>query len=133
MPLVKRDQNEMRLNAIMLLPKQGNGDYYKMLFRSSKNLFYGLGHPDLVDELDFIIHEKIEKVMGTNINYILLTYKNLPFLNSFTRSKNPLYSEYNIYKYTIEAWLTEVEDWIFRQIAEHEGEIRYTLPPKTFI
>lgn len=133
MPIIRRDGNELRFNSLFLLPKQHNPDYYVMLFKNAKSFFYGMNRPDLVEDLDFIINEKIEKVMGTNIQNILHTYKNLPYLNSFTRSRQAQYSKINIYKYTIQSWLDAIEEWIFRQVVSLEGQIRFTTPARQFV
>lgn len=133
MPVIRREVNELRFNSLMLLPKQGNVDYYMMLFRNSKNFFYGMQRPDLAEDLDYIIKEKIEKVMGCDIQHVLITYKNLPTLNSFTRSKNPLYANGNIYKYTMQKWLDEIEEWCFRNIFDLEKQIRFTTPARQFV
>lgn len=133
MPLIRRDNNELRYNAIWLLPKQQNPDYYLMLFKNSKALFYGVNREDLVRDLDLIIHHKIEKVMGVSIHNLLLTYKNLPYLNSFTRSKNSQYASLNIYKYTIMGWLDEIEQWVFKRCVEIEPNIRFNAPPIKYV
>jgi len=133
MTLIKRDNNELRYNSIWLLSKEGNPDYYKQLIRNAKAFFYGMGRPDLIEELNQYIKTEIEDTMGTNINNILITYKNLPYLNSFTRSKNPAYADINIYKYTIEEWLDKIEAWIFEQAIQLEPEIRFTTPARQFI
>ena len=92
-----------------------------------------MGREDLVKEMNYQIKSKIEDIMGTNIELVLYVHKNLPFLNAFTRSKNPLYADMNIYKYTITAWLNEIEQWIFRQAIELEGEIRFTISARQWI
>lgn len=131
--LIKRDVNELRYNSIWLLTKEGNNDYYKQLLRNAKALFYGMQQTKLIDELNQLVEDKIEKIMGTSINNIFLAYKNLPYLNSFTRSKNPLYADINIYKYTIEQWFDEIEDWIFQKAITLEADIRFTTPARQFI
>lgn len=133
MPIIRRDANELRYNSLWLLPKQNNPDYYAMLIKNAKGFFYGMNRPDLVEDLNYIIKEKIEKTMGAELNNVLLTYKNLPTLNSFTRSKQTQYSKINIHKYTIQTWLDEIEEWIFRQIVRLEGEIRFTTPARQFV
>ena len=133
MPLIKRDINELRYNSIWLLSKEGNPDYYKALLKNAKAFFYGMDRMDLIEELTKIIKTKIENVMGANIQSILLTYKNLPALNSFTRSRNPLYADINIFKHTIESWLDEIEEWVFQQAIILEPEIRFTTPARQFI
>ena len=133
MTLIKRDNSELRFNSLWLLPKYNNPDYYTNLFKNAKAFFYGMNHPELVNDLNYIIKMKIETVMSCPINLVLITYKNLPTLNSFTRSKNPLYANLNIYKYTIQSWLDEIENWIFQKAQSLEGEIRFTMQPKQFI
>ena len=133
MNLIKRDNNELRYNSIWLLTKEGNSDYYRQLLRNAKALFYGMRRTDLIEELNQLIEKKIEKTMGTSINQIFIAYKNLPSLNSFTRSKNPLYADINIYKYTIEQWLDEIEEFVFQKAITLEEDIRFTLPSRQFI
>lgn len=125
MSLTRRDINATRYQSIFLLPKDNNPNYYTMLFKNTRAFFYGMQREDLVQKLDFIIKHKIEKIMGTSIGNVILTYKNLPTLNSFTRSRNPLYQNTNIYKYAMQEWFEEIEDWIFRNVTALEGEIRF--------
>jgi len=132
MGLIKRDINELRYNSIWLLTKE-DPNYYANLLKNSKAFFYGMDRADLVKEMEKMIKDRIEDIMGTSIELILYVHKNLPFLNAFTRSKNPLYADINIYKYTITAWLNEVEQWVFQQAIELEGEIRFTTPARQFI
>ena len=132
MGLIKRDVNELRYNSIWLLSKE-DPNYWANLFKNTKAFFYGMDREDLVKEMNEQIKTRIEEVMGTSIELVLYVHKNLPFLNAFTRSKNPLYSDINIYKYTITNWLTEIEQWIFQNVIELEGEIRFTLPSRQFI
>lgn len=131
-PLVKRDSNEQKLTALLLLDR-GSPNYYQQLFRRAKDFFYGMQREDLVEKLDYIIQKKIEEVMGVPISNILLVYKNMPALNSFTRSRNPTFKNVNVYKQTIQTWLDEIENWIFMQVWSLEHSIRYTLPAKTYI
>jgi hypothetical protein len=132
MGLIRRDLNELRYNSIWLLSKQ-DSDYFPNLFKNSKAFFYGMGREDLVEELDKMIKEKIEDIMGADIEMVLYVYKNLPFINAFTRSKNPLYADIDIYKYTITSWLNEIERFIFQQAVTLEGQIRFSLPSRQFI
>lgn len=132
MGLIKRDVNELRYNSIWLLSKE-DPNYWANLFKNTKAFFYGMDREDLVKEMNEQIKTRIEEIMGTSIELVLYVHKNLPFLNAFTRSKNPLYSDINIYKYTITNWLTELEQWIFQNVIELEGEIRFTLPSRQFI
>jgi hypothetical protein len=133
MTIIRRDANELRYNAIHLLSKTGNPAYYTQLFRSARMFFIGMGRPDLVEDLEFMIREKLEKIMGVEINQFLLVYKNLPYLNSFTRSRNPIYSGINIYKFTMEKWLDEIEAWIFMNVIELEQDIRFTTPSRQYV
>lgn len=132
MPIAKRDNNELRYNSIWLLSKSGNPDYYKQLFRNSKGFFFGMGRADLVKELDKKINQKIEKKLGVDIHYALLLYKNLPYLNSFTRCKGSDGCD-DIRKYDIERWLDSIEKWIFETIISLEGEIIFSIPPKQYV
>lgn len=132
MGIIRRDNNELRYNSIWLLSKE-DPNYWANLFKNTKAFFYGMERKDLVKEMEYQIKSNIEDIMGTNIELILYVHKNLPFLNAFTRSKNPLYADINIYKYTITAWLTELEQWIFQNVIELEDNIRFSLPSRQFI
>lgn len=132
MSLLKRDINEVRFNALWLLSRE-DPNYFANLFKNAKAFFYGMGREDLVKEMNQKIKGDIEDIMGTTIELVLYVHKNLPFLNAFTRSKNPLYADMNIYKYTITAWLNEIETFIFQQAIGLEGEIRFTISARQWI
>jgi len=132
MTLLKRDNNELRYNSIWLLEKK-EPDYYKQLFRNTKAFFIGMKRLDLVKEMDKIISKNIEKKLGSNINHVLFVYKNLPYLNSFTRPRIDGLSDKRVYKYMIEEWLDEIEKWIFKKCIELEKNIRFSTPPKQWI
>ena len=123
--IIRRDINEVRFNSLWLLSKQ-EPSYYADLFKNAKAFFYGMGRADLVDEMEAMIKREIEQVMGSSIELILYVYKNLPYLNSFTRSKNPLYADIDIYKYTLTSWLNEIEKWVFQQAVMLEPQIRFS-------
>jgi len=133
MVLIRRDVSEVRWTALWLLPKQSNPEYWNNLFKNLKAFFYGMGRSDLIEALDIIIYEKIEKPMGVPLQSVLITYKNLPFHNSFTRSRNPLYKGVNIYKYTVSSWLDEIEQWGFEQAMILEKEILFSLPSRQWV
>lgn len=133
MGIIRREVSELRFNALFLLPKDNNPHYYMNLFRNAKNFFMGMNRPDLVETLNEIIHEKIEVVMGVDIQTVLLVYKNIPYMNGFTRSKNTKYNHANIYKHTIQGWLDEIEAWIFQQVLSLERLIRFQTPARQFV
>lgn len=101
-------------------------NYFDTLFKYTKAFFFGLQHPELIIELEKMIKEEVEDKMGTPISFVLMVYENLPYLNSFTKSRNPAYENMYIYKYTIREWLNVIEKWIYQKLAELEGEIRFT-------
>jgi len=132
MSLIRRDFNEGRLYAIFLLSRS-EPNYFRDLFKNAKALFWGMGREDLIVELDELIEDLIEKPMGSDINTILAVHKNLPTINSFTRSKNPLRMGENVYKHTITIWLQEVETFIFRSAISLESSIRFTATARQWI
>jgi hypothetical protein len=132
MTLFRRDLNELRYNSLWLLSRV-DPSYYQDLFKNAKAFFYGMDREDLVDEMNKQIKERIEDIMGSSIELVLYVHKNLPFLNAFTRSKNPLYADINIYKYTITDWLNDIQNWVFQQAIELEGQIRFQTPARQFI
>ena len=131
--LIKRDNNELRYNAIWLLDKGTDPDYYKNLIKNTKAFFYGMNRSDLNRELDKQIHNLIERRVGVDINALLLIYKNLPYLNSFTKSRIAGKQDKYIYKFTIEKWLDEIEKWVFQNVILLEKHIRFTTPPKQHV
>jgi hypothetical protein len=131
--LIKRDNNELRYNAIWLLEKDGNPNYYKNLIKNAKAFFFGMEKEEYIAELDKKIKDVLEERVGVDINTILLVYKNLPYLNSYTKSKREAEREEYIYKYTIENWLDEIEVWIFRKAITLEKHIRFTIAPKQHV
>lgn len=133
MTLMKRDNNEQRFNAIFLLEKQGNPDYYRNLFKNTRAFFYGMKREDLIIELDELISLKIEKPLGATANTVLFVFKNLPYLNSFTKSRMGGRQEEYIYKHTLEKWFDEIEAWIFKKVTTLEEQIIFTSPPKQWI
>ena len=100
--------------------------YFEDLFKNAKAFFFGMGREDLVKKMDDMINYKIEDIMGADIELVLYVYKNLPHLKAFTRSKNPIYADINIYKYTLAKWLKEIETFIFQEAIGLEGYIRFS-------
>lgn len=132
MTLIRRDVSEVRFNSLFLLSKE-SPNYWKDLFKNAKAFFWGMERDDLVKELDDMIETLIEKPMGSDIDTILNVHKNLPTLNSFTRSRNPLHLGENIYKSTITRWLNEIETFIFKTAMSLEGDINFTLSGKQWV
>jgi hypothetical protein len=131
MGIIRRDQNELRYNSIWLLTRQ-DPDYFFALIRNAKGFFYGMDRMDLINEMEKMMEDKIENIMGVPIDLILNVHKNLT-LKGFTRSKNPLYADINIYKYTITLWLNELEKFIFQNVTMLENSIRFTTPARQYI
>jgi len=100
-------------------------DYHDKLFKYFKSLCMSMNRIDLIMELDYKIKEGVEDKLGTNINLALWVYKNLPALNSMTRSRNPAYKTEYVYKLEIKMWLDNIESWIFGQLVEFEPTIRF--------
>jgi hypothetical protein len=130
--LIRRDVNEIRFNAIFLLSKS-DPNFWRDLLKNARVFFYGMNQPELIKELDEMVEYLIEKPMGSDINTILLIHKNLPTMNSFTRSRNPLHTGENIYKSTITMWLQKVEDFIYQKAISLEGQIHFGITAKQWI
>lgn len=111
--------------SIWKLNPLANPDYYETLFKYFKSLCISMEEHETIEELDKIINEKIEKPMGTTIQLVLFTYKNLPALNSVTKSKNPEYQYEYVRKMDLKNWLDEIEEWIFKKMTEYEPRIRF--------
>jgi len=133
MTLIRRDNNELRYNSLLLLEKQGNPDYYTRLFRNARIFFYGMRRPELVEQMNDMIRKELEIKLGADIRNILLTYKNLPALNSFTRSRVAGKEHEYVYKHDLQKWLDSIEEWIFQRALELEPMIRFSIPPKQWI
>lgn len=102
-----------------------NPNYYESLFRYFKSLCAGMNRYDLITQLDTLIKTKVEEPMGANIAAVLWVYKNLPSLNSFTKSNNPDYPGEYVRKYELKTWLDEVEGFVFDKLVELEPSIRF--------
>jgi len=111
--------------SIWKLNELANPNYYETLFKYFKSLCLSMGRLDLIEELDLLIEDKIEKPMGANIQLVLYTYKNLPALNSITKSNNIDYEYEYVRKIDIKKMLDEVEEWLFQKVTEFEGKIRF--------
>lgn len=122
---ISYDINSEKWLSIWKLNKLANPDYYETMKKYFVNICISIGRKDLVDELNDLIHEKVEEPMGSHWQLILYTYKNLPALNSFTKSRNPDYPYEYVRKYEIQKWLDEVEDFVFNTLVELEGRIRF--------
>lgn len=131
--LIKRDNNELRFNAIWLLEKNDNNEYYENLIKNAKAFFFGMKRPDLSKELDEIIEEKIEKKIGMNINHLLMLYKHMKRIKSFTKCRNPDEEEKRVYKFEIKIMLDEIESWIFQKAITLEKQIRFSSTPRQHI
>ena len=119
------DINAEKWFACWKLNPMANPDYYEMLFKYFRSLVAGMGYPNLITELEDMIHEKIEKPMGAEYQAVLHTYKNLPSLNSFTKSLNPEYPTEYVKKHEIKKWLTHIENWIFSELVNLEPSINF--------
>lgn len=80
---------------------------------------------DLVEELSSMIKIEIEDPMGSSWEAVLFTYRNLPALNSFTKSLNPEYPNEYVRKYELKMKLDKIERWIFQQLVGMEQNIRF--------
>ena len=111
--------------SIWKLNPLANPDYYETLFKYFKSLCISLGEKDLIYELDDMIKETIEEPMGSKIQLVLYAYKNLPSLNSITKSRNPEYPHEYVTKLELKRLLDIIEDWIFDRVTEFESRIRF--------
>jgi hypothetical protein len=100
-------------------------DYHETLRKYFINLAASLQHYELIKELETLIKKKIEEPMGASWAQILYVYKNLPYLNSMTKSKNPEYPHEYVMKYEMRDWLESIEQWIYTKLIELEPEIRF--------
>lgn len=122
---ISYDINSEKWLSIWKLNKLANPDYYETMRKYYENLCKSLGREDLIQELNNLIQEKIEKPLGNKWQNILITHKNLPSLNSITKSHNPEYPEEYIYKYQLNEWLESIEKHIFNQLVQLEKNIRF--------
>lgn len=101
-------------------------DYHETLRKYFINLVGSLKHFELIKELESLIKQHLETPMGATWSQILYVYKNLPYLNSMTKSKNPEYPKEYVMKYELREWLEIIEKWIYSKLIELEPEIRFT-------
>jgi len=119
------DINSEKWFSCWKLSKIGHPEYYEDLFKYFKSLVIGMNKEELVEELEYLLKSKIEEPMGAPYQSVLYVYKNLPSLNAMTKSNNPEYPDEYVRKYTIKAWLEEIETWIFRQLVSLEPHIKF--------
>jgi hypothetical protein len=111
--------------SIWKLNPLANPDYYETLFKYFKSLCVSMNERQLIAELDEMIKEQIEEPMGSKIQLILYTYKNLPSLNSVTKSRNMDYPNEYVTKLELKRMLDKIETWIFDRLTEFEPRIRF--------
>jgi hypothetical protein len=119
------DINAEKWISIWKLNSMANPDYYETMRKYFENLCLSMGRRDLVEELARIISVQLEEPMGSKWESILFTYKNLPALNSFTKSNNPEYHSEYVRKYELKVTLEGIESWIFSKLVEMESDIRF--------
>jgi len=122
---VSYDINSEKWLSIFKLNSLSNPQYYEDMRKYFNSLCMGMGHLDLIEELNALIRTTIEEPMGSDWNVILFTYRNLPALNSFTKSRNPDYPVEYVRKYEIKIWLDKIESWIFQKLVGMETDIRF--------
>lgn len=119
------DINSEKWLSIWRLNNLENPDYYETLRKWFNSLAMSMNEEQLIKELDYIIADRLESPMGNTWEVILFTYKNLPALNSFTKSNNPNYGSEYVRKYELKRILGEIEDWIFKKLVLLEPNIRF--------
>lgn len=122
---VSYDINSEKWLSIFKLNALSNPQYYEDMRKYFNSLCMGMGRLDLINDLDHLIKKTIEEPMGSDWNVILFTYRNLPALNSFTKSRNPDYPAEYVRKYEIKIWLDRIESWIFEKLVGMETDIRF--------
>jgi len=92
-----------------------------------RNICISLNRPDLIEEMDNMVKELIEKPMGANLDTVQMIYKNMPYLNSFTRTQSEYIDEMGmrIYKWQIKERFEKIIDWMFIQLVALEPEIKF--------
>lgn len=119
------DINSEKWLSIWKLNSLANPNYYETMKKYFVNLCLSLGLTDLADDFLFLIADRIEKPMGASFEAVLFAYKNLPALNSMTKSRNPDYPNEYVYKYELKNWLDSVETWVFEKLVMIEPLIRF--------
>lgn len=122
---ISYDINSEKWLSIWKLNKFANPEYYETMRKYFINLCMSLQRGDLIEELESLIKDKVEDRMGSSWHMVLFTYKNLPALNSITKSKNPDYPHEYVRKYELRQWLDDIELFIFRKLVELEKSIRF--------
>jgi len=127
MGIVRIDENVSKYQSIWLMSSAPIPDQYKTAFRYFKNLCMSLERYDLIRQLDKHINELIEKPLGADLDIVQMIYKNMPYMNSFTRTHTD-YTDIlgaKIYKYQIKQRFETIMDWIFIQLVQLEPRIKF--------
>lgn len=122
---IKYDFNAEKYKLLYSMSKLSHPDYYQDLIRQFKSLAYSMGDEEGIRILNDKIYRTIEKPIGRPINVILMTYKNMPALNSMSRVYNEEAPKPYIYKYELKGLLDAIEDYIFERAQRYEGSIRF--------
>jgi hypothetical protein len=77
--------------------------------------------------MDAMVQNLICKPMGADLDTVQMIYKNMPYLNSFTRTQSEYIDELGmrVYKYEIKRRFEQIMDWMFVQLVSLESEIRF--------
>lgn len=127
MPIVAIDPQVEKYRSVWLISQSPIPDAYRIGFRYFKNICMSLGRYDLIQQLDQRVLEEIERPLGVDLDTVQMIYKNMPYLNSYTRTQSAYIDELGtkIYKYQIKKRFETIMDWIFTQLVQLEPDIRF--------
>lgn len=65
--------------------------------------------------------------MGADLDTVQMIYKNMPYLNSFTRTNSEYIDEMGmrVYKYEIKRRFEQIMEWGYVQLVSLESDIRF--------
>jgi hypothetical protein len=127
MGILRVDPNSEKYRSVWLVGQSAMPNQYQTAFRYAKNIFLSLGRNDLIRQLDALIKREIEDPLGCDLNRAQIIFKNMPFLNSFTRTDSQYVDELGvkIYKWQIQQRFETIMDWVYQQMVYLEGSIRF--------
>lgn len=104
--------------------------YYNLVFRLGRNIFLQLGFEDKAEQLQKMIHEKLEKPLQSQLFAILEAYYNPRFYFSklaYCKVGEGIDTK-EITRYEITVVLEEIKDWVYDEITELAQYVRFSQP-----
>lgn len=102
--------------------------YYQYVFRLGRSLFISTGQQDLVEQLDMMISEIIEKPLNAPLIAVIQAFYNPRFMmskNAFTKIGDSI-NQKVVTRWEIQVRLEHIKDWVYNEATKISPMIRFT-------